>query len=259
MLLVIVCGALLAVAVALCVVWGREPLVEPEIPGSPTSAPAHDLTRAPPPGRAPPLRLVGLDAPRRRHRLGPPGHGGGRATRHAAARRHLAPGDRSAHGGAGDGRRDHVRGHDRLPRVRRTAVRVRVDRAVPARGTVAPAGTPRGTDVRSRRVHHGGAVHRPAPCRQRGLRHRRAGVAVGARVRGARRGAGRVPRRVRRTVEPEPPAHDAGELARHRPAPPAGGRAGPPRRWSSRSERSSRSPCPASCPGSSPSAPRVAG
>jgi hypothetical protein len=39
MLLVIVSGALLAVAVAVCIVWGREPLVEPEIPRLPTSAP----------------------------------------------------------------------------------------------------------------------------------------------------------------------------------------------------------------------------
>ena len=38
MLLVIVSGALLTVAVALCVVWGREPLVEPEIPRPSTSA-----------------------------------------------------------------------------------------------------------------------------------------------------------------------------------------------------------------------------
>ena len=45
MLLVIVSGALLAVAVAMCVVWGREPLVEPEIPRSPTSAPGPTASR----------------------------------------------------------------------------------------------------------------------------------------------------------------------------------------------------------------------
>jgi hypothetical protein len=37
MLIVIVCGALLAVALALCVVWGGERLVEPEIPRSRSS------------------------------------------------------------------------------------------------------------------------------------------------------------------------------------------------------------------------------
>jgi len=45
MFLVIVCGALLAVAVALCVAWGREALVEPEIPRSPTSATAPTTSR----------------------------------------------------------------------------------------------------------------------------------------------------------------------------------------------------------------------
>ena len=45
MLLVIVSGALLAVAVAMCVVWGREPLVEPEIPRSPNSAPGPTVSR----------------------------------------------------------------------------------------------------------------------------------------------------------------------------------------------------------------------
>jgi hypothetical protein len=45
MLLVIACGALLAVAVALCIVWGREPLVEPEIARSPASAAAPTAFR----------------------------------------------------------------------------------------------------------------------------------------------------------------------------------------------------------------------
>ncbi len=261
MLLVIVCGALLAVAVALCVVWGREPLVEPEIPGPPTSADREpdDLTREPPPRRTPPLRLVGLDVPGRRHRLGPPGHGGRRATRHAAARRHLARGDRPAHGGAGDGRGDHVRGHDRLPRVRRPAVRVRVDRAVPARGTVAPPGRLAGpTFGLAAFIMVAPFID---PLRADNVDFDIVGpgwlsvlvFAALAVVQGAFLAAFAGP------VEPEPPAHDAGELARHRPAPAAGGRAGPPRRGPRRSERSSRSRFPASCPGSSASAPHVAG
>lgn len=45
MLLVIVCGALLVLAVALCVLWGREPLVEPEIARSPASAAAPTASR----------------------------------------------------------------------------------------------------------------------------------------------------------------------------------------------------------------------
>jgi hypothetical protein len=45
MLLVITCGALLAVAVALCVVWGRESLAEPEVPRSPTSGHAPTTSR----------------------------------------------------------------------------------------------------------------------------------------------------------------------------------------------------------------------
>jgi hypothetical protein len=45
MLLVITCGALLAVAVALCVVWGRESLAEPEVPRSPTPDHAPTTSR----------------------------------------------------------------------------------------------------------------------------------------------------------------------------------------------------------------------
>ena len=44
MLIVIVCGALLALALVLCVVWGGERLVEPAIP---RSAPADPTSRAP--------------------------------------------------------------------------------------------------------------------------------------------------------------------------------------------------------------------
>lgn len=45
MLIVIACGALLAVAVAVCVVWGGERLVEPEIPRSTPSGPAATTSR----------------------------------------------------------------------------------------------------------------------------------------------------------------------------------------------------------------------
>ena len=45
MLLVILSGALLAAAVAMCFVWGREPLVEPEIPRPRTSAPGPTASR----------------------------------------------------------------------------------------------------------------------------------------------------------------------------------------------------------------------
>ncbi len=60
-------------------------------------------------------------------------------------------------------------------------------------------------------------------------------------------------------VEPEPPAHDAGELARHRRCPSCWRSCCSPSARSSRSEPSSRSPFPASCRGSSPSAPHAAG
>lgn len=45
MLIVIVCGVLLAVAVAACVVWGGERLVEPEIPRSTVSGPVSTTSR----------------------------------------------------------------------------------------------------------------------------------------------------------------------------------------------------------------------
>ena len=45
MLIVIVCGVLLAVAVAACVGWGGERLVEPEIPRSTVSGPVSTTSR----------------------------------------------------------------------------------------------------------------------------------------------------------------------------------------------------------------------
>ena len=96
MLLVIVCGAPARRRRGPVRRWGREPLVEPRSPDRRPrrAAPTTSREQPPPRRRTPPLRLVGLDA---RSSSAPPraswSRAAGRATRHATARRHLARGD----------------------------------------------------------------------------------------------------------------------------------------------------------------------
>ena len=260
MLLVIVCGALLAVAVALCVVWGREPLVEPEIPRSPTSAPRPTTSRVR--RHLDGLRLyawwasmflvVGTVSG-----LLVTGAGGRLAMRLLAVTSPQATG--------------------RLTEAQATVGEITFEGTIgflvfgalpfafasTALYLLAAPWLPRGRLAGPTFGLAAFIMVAPFidPLRADNVDFDIVGpgwlsvlVFAALAVR-----AGRVPRRVRRPVEPEPPAHDAGELARHRPAAPARGRAVPARRGPRGRSRSSRSPCPASCPGSSPSAPHAAG